>query len=393
MRRNSVFTSESVTEGHPDKLCDQISDAVVDKYLAADPVARVLAECAVAGGILFVATQVASSAQVDAATVARNAVRGIGYTRDSFDAETCSILVSRIDLPADSHAVTIPPDLDPADYDDFPAQNQVTVFGFACRQTEALMPLPIWLAHRLVHRLATVRRSGMLGYLRPDGKCQVAIEYRDGQPVRVHSLTLIADTASGIDAKRLRADLRDAVIEPVLAENDLSPDAETRLLIAAGERYLVGGPATHAGLTGRKTAIDTYGEYARQSGAALSGKDPSRVDRIGAYAARWAAKTVVAAGLAETCEVTLTYAIGLARPVSLQVDTFGTGCLADDRLRERVLDVFDFRPAALRKALDLSAMARRNAPHYQQLAVYGHVGRMDLDLPWERTNRAQALLA
>jgi S-adenosylmethionine synthetase len=391
MKRDFVFTSESVAEGHPDKLCDQVSDAVVDHYLAADPAARVLAECAVATGILFLATHVTTGAQIDASMVARDTIRAIGYRRDSFDAESCSILISRVDLPADSLAVTIPPDVDPAVYDNFPAQNQVTVFGFACRQTPSLMPLPITLAHRLVQRLGQVRHDGSLGYLRPDGKCQVAIEYRDRRPLRVHGLTLIADADPGIGAPRLTADLRETVIEPVLAEHGLATDGETRMFLAAGEQYLVGGPATHAGLTGRKTAVDTYGEYARQSGSALSGKDPSRVDRIGAYAARWAAKTIVTAGLADECEVQLTYAIGMASPVSVQVDCFGTERIPEERILARLLDVFDFRPAALRHALKFGRQSRDGAVRFQHLSVFGHVGRDDLDLPWERTDRADAL--
>ena len=394
MRSDFIFTSESVTEGHPDKLCDQISDAVVDSYLQKDPFAQVVTECVASTGILFIAARFAAQAAVDIPAVARRVIGEIGYRQPGFDAESCSILTSFTELPAGEHEAVDERGLDDDAIEAIAAKNQVTVFGFACRQTASLMPLPVVLAHRLARRLAAVRLTGLLRYLAPDGKTQVAVQYADGRPHRIHGLTLIValDPERAPGPARVDRDLREAVIEAVFADEPIRPDAQTRVLINPGGPFVIGGPAMHAGLTGRKTAIDTYGEYARHSGAALSGKDPTRIDRVGAYAGRYAAKTVVAAGLADECEVQLSYSIGLARPVSVHVETFGTGRIADREIAARVVRHFDFRPAAIIAAFDL-----RRAPSivkggfYRRLASYGHVGRMDIGLPWERTDKAERL--
>ncbi|MCX8101422.1 MAG: methionine adenosyltransferase [Geminicoccaceae bacterium] len=394
MMQDFVFTSESVTAGHPDKLCDRISDAIVDRFVALDPMARVEAECAVATGTLFLAARFAAAIRLDLPSIAREVIAATGYVGGAFDAASCSILTSLAEtttaarVEIDEHA------LDDAGIEAIPATHQVTAFGFACRQTEELMPLPIVLAHRLARGLERARAE--LPWLMPDGKVQVAVEYRARRPARIHAVALTA----ALDPDRrptpavLEEALRARVIEPRFEGAEVRPDARTRVLINPGGAFLVGGPARHAGLTGRKTAIDTYGEYARHSGAALSGKDPARIDRIGAYAARWAAKNVVAAGLAESCEVQLSWTIGLARPVSLVVETFGTGTIAEETIAKRLEQVFDFRPAAIVRAFDLRRLpARAQGGFFAKLASYGQVGRHDLELPWERLDRAEALAA
>lgn len=398
MRRDFIFTSESVTEGHPDKLCDQVSDAIVDRFLTIDPFARVNAECAVARGILFLAVQFASHGIVDIPDLARQVISLIGYAGPGFDAQRCSVLTSLTELPPDRVAAHDEADLDDTGIDRIVARDQVTVFGFACAQTPALMPLPIWLAHKLARRLAAARLARQLGYLAPDGKTQVGVEFRAGRPHRIHSITVLtAIDAPGTAAPargRLRDDLRSAVILPCFADEELQPDAHTAIFINPEDGPALGGPEAHAGLTGRKTAIDTYGEYARHSGSALSGKDPTRIDRIGAYAARQAAKCVVAAGLAEQCEVALCYSIGQSRPVSVQVETFGTARIDEDQMLARVTRTFDFRPAAILAAFGLRHLPQRHGGRYfGRLACYGHVGRQDMDLPWEATAKAAALSA
>lgn len=392
MKSDYMFSSESVTEGHPDKLCDQIADAVVDQYLRQDPMSRVLAECAVSNGILFIAARFASTATVDIPEVARQVIRQVGYTGEDFNADTCTVMTSLAELP-------ITPLADERELDDeamerIPAHNMANCFGYACDQTPALMPLPIWLAHKLARRLVAARLQRQLTYLSPDGKTQVGVEYRQGRPARIHSLTLVAGQRRGqqVDADRLRDDLMALVVEPAFQNETIRPDRGTAIYVNPEGPLIDGGPAVHSGLTGRKNAIDSYGEYSRQSESALSGKDPTRIDRVGVYAARHAAKNVVAAGLASACEVHLTYSPGQSRPVSIQVETFGTGRLPDDALAARLQACFDFRPAGIVRAFGLRYLpAIHRGGFYRRLAAYGQVGRMDLTLPWERTDQAARL--
>ncbi|MGA7982689.1 MAG: methionine adenosyltransferase [Chromatiaceae bacterium] len=389
-----VFTSESVTEGHPDKLSDIISDAIVDAYLTQDPWSHVRAECAVAKGVLFVATRFASTGTVDVGDVARRAISDVGYTPEEFSAEDTTIITSLSEALAEEYDPRDERELAADEPDAMLANSQATVFGYACNQTDTLMPLPICLAHRLAVRLTQVRRDAALPYLCADGKTQVGVEFRDGRPSRIHSITLIAAvSASGApDSPTIADDLRQSVIEPVFADEPVRPDSATRIFVNPDRRFLVGGPARHAGLTGRKNQVDTYGEFARHSGAALSGKDPSRIDRSGAYAARYAAKNLVAAGLAGECEVQLSYSIGLPGPVSVHVRTFNSGRLDDAELSRRTRETFDFRVAPILRDLDLRHQSvAHQGRFYQRLAAYGHMGRADLDVPWERTDRLDAL--
>jgi S-adenosylmethionine synthetase len=394
MKRDFVFSSESVTEGHPDKLCDRISDALVGQYLRRDRLARVNVECAVSTGILFVAVKAVSPVAVDIPFAAREVIRAVGYDRDGFNARDCTVMTSisepdtALDMRVDEEA------LSSEDLDAIPAHDQVTVFGFACRHTESLMPLPIWLAHRLARRLSEARRDGSIPYLVPDGKTQVAVSFRGRQPSRIHSLTILTaqQDAGSATAARLRSDILEWVVAPVFADEPLRPDPETRIDVNPEGPVIGGGPALHAGLTGRKTGVDTYGEFARHSGAALSGKDPSRIDRTGAYAARQTAKNVVAAGLAGECEVQLCYSIGSSRPASVHVQTFGTNTIDEPEIEDRIRRVFDFRPAAITRDLRLRRLpAERSDGFYINLASYGHMGRTDLDVPWEQTDRAPLL--
>jgi S-adenosylmethionine synthetase len=392
MRDDFIFSSESVTEGHPDKLCDQLSDAIVDRFLTLDPFSRVTAECAVAKGIVFIAVQFASTAHFDIPMLARDVIARIGYTGPEFNAEACNILTSFSELPADPLLCRDEREMSDAEKDAIGARNQVTVFGYACTQTAAMMPLPIWLAHKLARRLAAVRLEARLRYLAPDGKTQVAIQYRRGRPHRVHSITILTALQRGRapGAQQVRDDLVEHVIVPAFADEPIGPDNRTALFI--NPEAVVGGPEIHAGLTGRKTAIDTYGEYARHSGAALSGKDPARIDRVAAYVARHAAKNVIAAGLAEECEVQLSYTIGLARPASIRIETFDTATLPEDEIVARLEGAFDFRPAGIIAAYQLRHMpARLHGRFYSRLGSYGQVGRMDIGLPWETTEKAAAL--
>jgi S-adenosylmethionine synthetase len=390
MKDDFIFTSESVTEGHPDKLCDQISDAVVDHFLQQDPFSRVIAECAVSTSIVFMAARFESQASIDFPNVARQVIHQIGYEQHAFHGKTCSIVTSLKELPPDS---TIPIDehqLSEEEIERIAVRNQVTVFGFACNQTAALMPLPIWLAHRLARRLTSVRLQKILPYLAPDGKTQVGVEYQKRRPARIHSITLTAaqNKPGDPDLEKIREDIRDTVIEPVFAEEEIRPDERTRIFINPEGPFILGGPSVHSGLTGRKNAIDTYGEYSRHSGSALSGKDPTRIDRIGAYAARYAAKNIVAAGAADQCEVHLTYSIGLSRPVSIQVETFGTGRIPDEEIAARLEKHFDFRLAGIIRQFNLRHLpAMTKGGFYKKLAAYGHVGRMDIGLPWELTDK------
>jgi S-adenosylmethionine synthetase len=396
MHSEFVFTSESVTEGHPDKLCDQISDAILGQFLRQDPFARVVAECSVSTGIIFLSVKFASSASVDVANIARDVIRRTGYRHSRFNAESCTVITSITELPIDERERQDESTLSDQEIGQIVAADQVTLFGFACTQTETLMPLPIALAHRLAQRLTTVRKEGILDYLAPDGKTQVGVEFRNRKPARIHGVTLVASFLEDISCPpdRARDDLREAVLDQVFAEELIGPDEHTRIAINPHSCFAtLNGPVTHAGLTGRKTGIDTYGEYARHSGSALSGKDPSRIDRSGAYIARYAAKNVVAAGLAEECEVLLSYAIGLSLPVTVEVETFNTGIMPDAEIARHIKTAFDFRPGGIIRELDLRGLPQKyDNGFYQSLAVSGQVGRKDLELPWERTDRTDAIL-
>jgi S-adenosylmethionine synthetase len=393
MKKDFMFTSESVTEGHPDKLCDQISDAIVDHFLQKDPCSRVIAECAVSTAIVFIAARFSSAESIDFSNIARQVISQIGYDQNTFNSKTCSVLTSLKELPAEKCSFD-EKTLDDKAIDRITVKNQVNVFGFACNQTSALMPLPIWLARKLSRRLASARLQKILTYLSPDGKTQVGIEYRNRKPKRIHSITVIAsqNQEDTPNLKQLRDEIRQAVIEQVFLDEEVQPDANTRIFVNPDGPFIIGGPSVHSGLTGRKNAIDTYGEYSRHSGAALSGKDPMRIDRVGAYAARYAAKNVVVAGLADECEVQLSYSIGLARPVSIQVETFGTGKISDEAIAALVEQHFDFRLAAIVKQFSLRHLPSIvKGGFYRKLAAYGHVGRMDIGLPWELTDRASLL--
>jgi S-adenosylmethionine synthetase len=394
MSADFMFTSESVAEGHPDKLCDQISDAIVDRFLQRDPFSRVIAECAVSTSILFIATRFASEARVDVTKVAREIINQIGYEQAAFNSKTCSIVTSLSEMPSSESDIFDERRLSDQEMDKVPVKNQVTVFGYACSQTPACMPLPIWAAHKVARRLTSLRLQKILPYLGPDGKTQVGIAYRDRKPHRIHSITVVASqNEEGMPSlKQLIEDIAEYVIKPAFHGDEIQPDAKTEIFINPDGPFVIGGPAIHSGLTGRKNAIDTYGEFARHSGAALSGKDPTRIDRIGAYAARYAAKNVVVAGLADECEVQLSYSIGLARPVSIQVQTFGTGRLPDEHITDLLVRQFDFRLAAIIKQFNLRYLPSTvKGGFYRKLAAYGHVGRMDIGLPWEVTDKAQML--
>lgn len=397
MKKNFIFSSESVTEGHPDKLCDQISDAIVDHFLQQDPYASVIAECAVSTAILFIAARFSSAAYVDFSNVARTVISQIGYDQKEFNSKTCSIITSLKELPLENQRNFDERKLSEEEIEQITVKNQVTLFGFACNQTSSFMPLPLWLAHKLARKLTSVRLQRMLPYLMPDGKTQVGVEYRDGRPYRIHSITVIAAQLKpvhkgGPELSSLRDDIAEMVLEPSFHDEEVRPDNNTRIFINPDGPFLVGGPSVHSGLTGRKNSIDTYGEYSRHSGAALSGKDPLRIDRVGAYAARYAAKNIVAAALADECEVQLSYSIGLARPVSIQVETFGTGKIPDDKIALLVERQFDFRLASIIRQFNLRYLPSViKGGFYRKLSAYGQMGRMDIGLPWELTDKASGL--
>ncbi|ASW44045.1 methionine adenosyltransferase [Clostridium isatidis] len=384
-----LFTSESVTEGHPDKICDQISDAVLDSILAQDPTARVACETAVTTGMVLVMGEISTSCYVDIPKIVRQTVREIGYDRAKFgfDCDTCSVLTS-IDEQSGDIAMGVDKALEArigeqGDVEAVGAGDQGMMFGFATNETEEYMPMPISLAHKLSRRLSEVRKNGTLSYLRPDGKTQVTVEYDDNKVVRVDTIVISTQHSEDVTQEKIKEDLMEHVIKVVVPAELL--DDKTKYFINPTGRFVVGGPQGDSGLTGRKIIVDTYGGYGRHGGGAFSGKDPTKVDRSAAYAARWVAKNLVAAGIADKLEIQLAYAIGVAKPVSIVVDTFGTGKKSDEEIISIVEKVFDLRPGAIIRDLDL----RR--PIYKQTAAYGHFGRNDLDLPWEKLNKVEEI--
>lgn len=388
--KKRLFTSESVTEGHPDKICDQISDAVLDAIITLDPNARVACETAVTTGMVLVMGEISTNCYVDIQKTVRETIKEIGYTRAKFgfDADTCAVLVA-IDEQSADIAMGVDEALEHRDgkvNEDIEATgagDQGLMFGFACNETEELMPLPISLAHKLAYRLTEVRKNSMVDYLRPDGKTQVTVEYDGDKPVRVDTIVISTQHSPEVSHEQIEADLKRLVVNHVVPAELL--DANTKYFINPTGRFVIGGPQGDSGLTGRKIIVDTYGGYSRHGGGAFSGKDPTKVDRSAAYAARYVAKNIVAAGLADKCEIELAYAIGVARPVSVLVETFGTSKVSEEKIEELVAKHFDLRPAAIIRDLGL----RR--PLYRQLAAYGHMGRVDLDVPWERTDKAELL--
>jgi len=386
-----LFTSESVTEGHPDKICDQISDAILDAILDCDPNARVACETAVTTGLVLVMGEISTNCYVDIPKVVRDTIRDIGYTRAKygFDADTCAVITS-IDEQSPDIALGVNQALEikkglmkDENFEGIGAGDQGMMFGYACNETPELMPMPISLAHKLTLQLSRVRKEGILSYLRPDGKSQVTVEYDGNRPIRVDTIVISTQHSDEVDYETLEKDVIEKVIRPAIPAELL--DDKTNYYINPTGRFVVGGPQGDSGLTGRKIIVDTYGGYARHGGGAFSGKDPTKVDRSAAYAARYVAKNIVAAGLADKCEIQLAYAIGVARPVSIMVDTFGTAKVSEDLLIELIQKNFDLRPAAIIRDLNL----RR--PIYRQTAAYGHFGRTDIDLPWEHTDKAEIL--
>ena len=386
-----LFSSESVTEGHPDKICDQISDAVLDAILAQDPTGRVACETCCTTGLVMVMGEITTNCYVDIPKIAREVILDIGYDRAKygFDGQTCAIITS-IDEQSGDIAMGVDKSLESKNGSEENANelengagDQGMMFGYACDETPELMPLPISLAHKLSRRLTEVRKNGTLPYLRPDGKTQVTVEYEDDRPVRIDTIVVSTQHAEDISLEQIREDILREVVFPTIPEGLL--DENTRYFVNPTGRFVIGGPAGDSGLTGRKIIVDTYGGYARHGGGAFSGKDPTKVDRSAAYAARWVAKNVVAAGLARKCEIELAYAIGVAHPVSIMVDTFGTGVIADSEIEAAVEKVFDLRPTAIINRLDL------RKPIYRALASYGHMGREDLGVSWEKTDMADAL--
>ncbi|GGA76372.1 methionine adenosyltransferase [Ornithinibacillus halotolerans] len=389
-----LFTSESVTEGHPDKICDQISDAILDEILKKDPVARVACETTVTTGLVLVAGEITTSTYVDIPAVVRQTIKDIGYTRAKygFDADTCAVLTA-IDEQSPDIASGVNQALEArqgkmteGEIAAIGAGDQGLMFGYACNETKELMPLPISLAHKLSKRLSDVRKDGTLAYLRPDGKTQVTIEYdEDDRPIRVDTIVISTQHSQKATLEQIETDLMEYVIKPVVPSELL--DENTKYFINPTGRFVIGGPQGDAGLTGRKIIVDTYGGYARHGGGAFSGKDPTKVDRSAAYAARYVAKNIVAAGLADSCEVQLAYAIGVAEPVSIAINTFGTGTVAEEKLADAVRATFDLRPAGIIRMLDLQR------PIYKDTAAYGHFGRTDLEFPWEKTDKVDELVS
>ena len=409
--RKFLFTSESVTEGHPDKVCDQISDAILDEILTKDSQARVAAETSVTTGMVLVAGEISADCYVDIPQVVRETIKNIGYigeTSGGFDANTCAVLTS-IDEQSTDIAGGVNKaletrsenaDVSAKETEELGAGDQGIMFGYACNETPELMPLPISLAHKLSYRLTQVRKDGILNYLRPDGKSQVTVEYVDGVPARIHTVLLSTQHNPIIDGisdnskvqEIINRDLRKHVIDYVFETEAIKPDADTKILINPSGRFVIGGPQGDAGLTGRKIIVDTYGGYSRHGGGAFSGKDPTKVDRSAAYASRYVAKNIVAAGLADKCEIELAYAIGVAEPISIFVDTFGTGKISDDEISDIVRENFELSPMAIIKQFDLRNLpAKNNGKFYQKLASYGHMGRTDIVVPWEALDKVEIL--
>ena len=409
--KNFLFTSESVTEGHPDKVCDQISDAILDEFLSKDNRSRVAAETTVTTGMALICGEITADCYVDIPQVVRNTIRNIGYTGScsgGFDADTCAVLTSIDEQSTDIgngvnkalESRTTNADTSIVETEDLGAGDQGIMFGYACNETPELMPLPISLAHRLSYRLAQVRKQGLVNYLRPDGKSQVTVEYVNGKPSRIHTILLSTQhnpVINGVTNNNevqniIKEDLQKLVIDYVFESCDIKPDADTIILINPSGRFVIGGPQGDSGLTGRKIIVDTYGGYSRHGGGAFSGKDPTKVDRSAAYAARYVAKNIVAAGLADKCEIELAYAIGVADPLSILVDTFGTGKISDEEIEKLVRKNFNLKPAGIINKFDLRNLPKKNGgKFYQLLAAYGHMGRTDIDVPWEHTDKSDDL--
>ena len=409
--KNFLFTSESVTEGHPDKVCDQISDAILDEFLTKCPSSRVAAETTVTTGMALVCGEITSDCYVDIPQVVRNTIKNIGYVGKNgggFDYKTCAVITS-IDEQSTDIAGGVNKalesrnnnaDTSSKETEDIGAGDQGIMFGYACNETPELMPLPISLAHKLSYRLSRVRKKGIVDYLRPDGKSQVTVEYVDGKPSRIHTVLISTqhDPVIGTESNNEKVqeiidrDIREHVIDYVFKKEAIKPDENTVILVNPSGRFVIGGPQGDAGLTGRKIIVDTYGGYSRHGGGAFSGKDPTKVDRSAAYASRYVAKNVVASGIADKCEIELAYAIGVAEPVSILVDTFGTGKISDDDISEIVSELFDLRPIAIINKFDLRGLPAKNGgKFYQKLAAYGHMGRTDIAVPWEETDMAEAI--
>jgi S-adenosylmethionine synthetase len=407
LARRYLFTSESVTEGHPDKICDQISDTILDALLQQDPASRVAAEVVVNTGLVLITGEITSKAQVNYIDLARAKIAEIGYTDadNGFSATSASVLIA-LDQQSPDIAQGVNDAQESQDstdsFDKIGAGDQGIMFGYACNETPELMPMPISVAHRLARQMALVRKNGQMPYLRPDGKTQVTIAYEEGKPVAVDTILLSTQhdpTVTGISddlgiQQKIKDELWKQVVQPVFAELSIKPDEATKYLVNPTGKFVIGGPQGDAGLTGRKIIVDTYGGYSRHGGGAFSGKDPTKVDRSAAYACRHVAKNIVAAGLADKCEVQLSYAIGVARPVSILVDTFGTGKIDDDAILDLIEKHFELRPAGILAAFSLRKLpSERNGRFYQDVAAYGHFGRNDLDLPWEKTDKVDALKA
>ena len=394
MRKDFLFTSESVTDGHPDRLCDCIADALVDRFLQKDPYARIIAECALSKNVLFLAARFVSEINIDIPEVARTVLAQVGYHPEDFDAQNCSVLTSLIRMSSDHRAFADEKEMSDREIDQITSHSQATVFGYACNQTPELMPLPIVLSNRLAHKLSLARLAKKIPGLSPDSTVQVGVRYENGVPTQIPGITVIAGTSNShqLDSGLLKELLMKQVIQPMFKQETIDIDSETEIFINPQGAYPKSGPAFHSGMTGRKTASDSYGAYARHSGSALSGKDPSRIDRIGAYMARYVAKNVVAAGLAEECEIQLSYAIGHPGPTSIQVHGFGTEKVSEEELLQRITETFDFRVGSIIRDFNLRHLpGKSSGGFYQRLPVEGHFGNTTMALPWEKIDLAEQL--